>query len=130
MDHIKGIRAKMEIYVHRFATISHLLIYGTSQARSINHHISEESIRCAILLCDYFINNAIQARSGNQSDQLPDQWKQLYDSLPAEETTFNYAQFVEYSNFLEIPESSAKRWLKAQTGKLITKVKHGTYSKV
>lgn len=129
MDHIRAIRAKMEIYVHRFCTIAHLIEFATADKVFVESQINEEIAGRAILLCDYFISNAITARSGDTSEHLGEPWQKLHDSLPGNEVQFTYADFAKYADFLEISETSAKRWLKAQTGKSIIKIKHGTYSK-
>lgn len=129
MDHVRAIRAKMEIYVHRFCTIAHLIQFSVDDKAFVESHISEDSAGKGILLCDYFISNAITARSLDDSNNLTDNWKALYDSLPNNEQQFTYADFAKYAEFLDIPETSAKRWLKSQIGKVIIKIKHGTYSK-
>lgn len=129
MDHIRAIRAKMEIYVHRFCTIAHLINFATDDKAFVPLTITDEVASRAILLCDYFIDNAINARSGDDSTGLPDIWKNLYDTLPDNEIQFSFAEFMKYCELLDIPERSGKRWLKAQNGKLIIKIKHGTYAK-
>lgn len=129
MEHIRAIRAKMEIYIHRFCTIAHLIEYACGVTNYVENTISEETAAKAIVLSDYFIANAILARSTDQSISLPDDYKKLYDLLPGDEKPFTYAEVKVAAEFLDIPESSAKRWLKNQTGKLIIKIKHGAYAK-
>lgn len=129
MDHVRAIRAKMEIYVHRFCTVAHLIQFAVDEKAFVEAKINEESAAKGIMLCDYFISNAITARSMDDSNNFQDNWKELYDSLPNNEIQFTYADFAKYADFLQIPETSAKRWLKSQINKSIVKIKHGTYAK-
>lgn len=128
-DYIKAIRAKMEIYIHRFALTNHLIEYGCSNNFYPEREINEDSCRKAIMLANYFINNAIFARSSDKSLKLTEKWRDLYDSLPDDEITFTMSEFLERAKFLDIAETSAKRWLKSSTPTLITKIKHGIYAK-
>lgn len=130
LDFIKAIRAKMEIYIHRFALISHLMQYGCSNSFMPSAQIERDSAIKAIQLSNYFINNAIFARSSDKSIKLTEKWRELYDSLPENEVTFTMSEILDRANFLEIKEVSVKRWVKNSTGKLITKIKHGVYAKI
>lgn len=127
---IKSVRSKMEIYIHRFATINHMLKYAVSDAFYVERTITEVSASKAILLADYFIEQAVEFRSGDNSvSDLNDKWQELYDMLPDEEVTFGYDRISAAAAMLDIPERSIKRWVNGQIGKTLIKVKHGTYSK-
>lgn len=130
-DHIKAIRAKMEIYIHRFAMLNHLLLYACDgQLLSPDHAITSISAKAACKLADYFIENALKARSGDPAENLQGVHRDIFSMLP--DIPFTTHQFLELAETFGLTERSAKRWLDKNSlpkGKLITKIKHGTYAK-
>lgn len=129
----KAIRAKIETYIHRFALIAELIKFGCSRTLFSSDKpltIKSDSVYKAIDLCEYFIRSAIEIRTGDPTENLPSIYKQLIDVIPVN-TEFTYQEFVERSNWLDIPESTAKKWLKRNTGKdkIFTKIKHGVYAR-
>lgn len=132
-DVIRSVRSKMEIYVHRFATITHLLGYASSHQQAFQPYseIDEQSARRAIALADYFIVQAVEFRSGiDPMSGMPVKWKEFYDSLPGSDMPFESAYIYQHAYSHGISESSLKRWIKSNLGKTITKIKHGTYAKI
>lgn len=130
IDSTRAIRSKMEIYVHRFALVAHMLDYATTDSHYVPHEVQVDATGRAILLADYFINKAMYTRSVNPEDKLQDKWKELYDILPDNQQTFTYSEFMDRCTFLDISASSARRWLEKNNGKLINKIKHATYFKI
>lgn len=132
LDNIKGIRSKMETYIHRFCLIKHLIDFSCSDFTFPGLFINTETVEESINLAEYFIHNAVKNRSSDPEDSLQGIYKDLYMQLPDQDMPFTTKQFSEICNSLGIPERTAKRWIDSNTipkGKLITKVKHGIYAK-
>lgn len=127
---IKAIRSKMETYVHRFALIQHLMEFACGGGNYVPHKVPLSSVKLAVMLSDYYIEQATIIRTGNPADRLSGQWIQIYDMLPTQGGTFETSHFLDLCNMFAINERTARRWLTDQLSKTIVKVKHGTYSKI
>lgn len=132
IDSIKAIRSKIETYVHRFCLLHHLIDYACSVDYDTFTEIQPESVTESIKLCEYFIQNAILIRSADPSESLDGIFKDLYKSLPDQDGVFTSKEFSSICLSLGIPDRTGKRWLEKNTlpkGKLIIKIKHGSYAK-
>jgi hypothetical protein len=127
-DRERGIRAKMQIYVHRFALIMQLMEYGCAGIHDDRVEVRVKAANAAVALADYFFAMAEKARLKDASELITGQLKELYDLIP-DDQEFKKVQFLEYSDFLKIPERTANSILKHNLGKLWIKVKHGVYAK-
>ncbi len=131
-DITRAIRAKIEIYVHRISLVCELIDFATRQDPGYGkpEEISLESVERGILLCEYFIQMGINVRLGDPADNQPKIFKELLELIPSE-IQFTFDQFCEQASMCEISESTARKWLKRNTGtnKIFTKIKHGTYAR-
>lgn len=128
---IKGIRAKMETYVHRFALLGHLLAWAAGQDMSVSmsNKVSIDTVDKACRLAEYFLHNTLSFRSDEPGDTLTGKFKELYDMMFADDLVMTTAQIVDMGVMCDIPEVTLKRWITKSVGKYITKVSHGKYSK-
>lgn len=126
----RAIRAKIEIYIHRFCLICELIRHACNEDITNPREISLDALMSAIELCEYFIDMAIRIRNGDPTQNLPKTFKDLVDLMPID-TEFTFANFVERAEFMDLPESTARKWLKRNTGqgKIFAKIKHGTYAR-
>lgn len=125
-----GIRAKMDIYLHRFALIIQLAMYAADETAKIEN-ISVEAAKSAVKIADYFYAMAERKRIKDKSELLPPKWLEVYKLLPTDKD-FTKAEFIEIIKLRGESESSAEKWIKSntgRTGKLFEKVKHGVYRK-
>lgn len=125
----RGIRAKMQIYVHRFALIMQLMEYGCSGIHSDRIEVKINAANAAVAIADYFYSMAEKTRLKDANELITGYLKELYDLLPEDEE-FKKVDFLARSEMLEIPERTANNILKHNIGKLWTKVKHGVYVKI
>lgn len=131
-----GIRAKMDIYLHRFCLILQLASYAGGET-SVRDEISPDTARKAIKIANYYYLQAEKKRIKDRSELLPSKWKEIYDMLPDptinDQPDFTTAHFVDLAKTFQIPSRTAKDWLKnnhdAQGNKLLLRVKHGVYRK-
>lgn len=128
-DRERGIRAKMQIYVHRFALIMQLMEFGCTGIHDDRVEVRINAAKAAIAIADYFYFMAEKTRLKDASDLITGQLKELFDLLPDSEE-FTKDVFNAACEMLEIPERTANNILKHNIGKLWTKVKHGTYAKI
>ena len=128
-DTERGILAKMQIYIHRFALILQMLEYGCSGNCKDRQEIGLNAASSAVKIADYFYTMAEKTRLKSPAELLTGQLKDLYDVLP-NDIEFKKANYLEYCNYLAIPERTANDILKNNTGKLWEKLKHGTYLKL
>jgi len=129
----KAIRSKIETYVHRLALIAELIDHAAkinSELYMKPCEISAQSVRNAVDLCEYFIRMGTNVRSGDPTQNLPLNFKNLLDIIPFD-TEFTFDKFIEYAEYLEIPGSTARKWLRKNTGdnKIFIKIKHGFYAR-
>ena len=129
LDIVKGITAKLEIYVHRFSLLLSLIEWACSDITTEPFNVGLKSADGAIKICEYFYNNAFRIRVLPPSERLVGDWKELFDFLP-DDMEFSTSGFIDAASKLGISERSAKSWLKKHTGKLFAKLKHGVYSKL
>ncbi|QNL49241.1 DUF3987 domain-containing protein [Olivibacter sp. SDN3] len=131
----RGIRAKLDIYIHRFALIMQIA-YNVSDDLIDDEmtYISTEAATAAVSLCNYFLIMADRTRLKPKSDMLTGNWKELYDMLPDDGATFNTASFKLAAEMIGISPRSAERWLKDNSqrkdpDRIFEKIKHGHYAK-
>jgi hypothetical protein len=132
IDSIKAIRSKIETYIHRFSLIKHLLDFCCSDRAYPELYIEEDNILESIGLAEYFIENAILMRSADPSEKLQGIFKDLYNKIPGPDIQFTTREFIYIASSLGINERTSKRWIDHNSipkGKLLTKIKHGTYVK-
>ncbi len=125
----RSIRAKMIIYVHRFALILQMMKYGFSLDPNDKEAIYKESAVGAILLADYFLAMAEKTRIKPISESIGGQVKQVYDMLP-DDTAFTTAEFKNLCKMMDIVERTGMNYLREYIGKLWDKPKYGTYTKI
>lgn len=125
----RGIRAKLQIYVHRFALIMQLMEYGCSGIHSDRVEVRLNAANAAVGIADYFYSMAEKTRLKDASDLITGILKDLYDILP-EDVEFKKADFLARCEMLEILPRTAANYLKHNIGKLWAKVKHGVYVKI
>lgn len=128
---VRGVRSKMETYINRFALIIYLIDFcDKDQYGVLPLQIDYESVKKASMLAKYFTENGTRTREGYGSSDLNGVWQEVYDILPGMDQTFTTMNFVQYCSLKNINETAAKRFLKNNTDKLFTKVRHGIYSKI
>lgn len=128
-DTMRGIRAKMIIYIHRFALIMQMMEYGISQDFKDKEFVNTKACIAAVALADYFMLMAEKTRLKAPYELLTGQLKELFDRLP-EEIEFKTSEYLEFCTFLEIDKRTARNILKRNLNKLWIKVKHGVYTKI
>jgi|GEM_PF-1197357 len=128
-DTERGIRAKMIIYVHRFALILQMLKYGLTKNYLDKKEVSLEACVGATSLADYFLHMAEKTRIRNYGEIVSGQLKRVYDSIVTEDP-FTTTEFLVMCQQFEIKKRTASELLKRNVGKLWVKLKHGTYSKI
>lgn len=128
-DTERGIRAKMIIYVHRFALILQMLAYGLSKHYSDKKEVGVASCKGAIKLAEYFLHMAEKTRIRNYGEVVSGQLKQVYDSILTEQP-FTTAEFLVMCHTFGISKRNGNNLLKSNINKLWVKLKHGTYSKI
>lgn len=132
-DELRGILAKMEIYLHKFALICQMIEYAVSGDFIDMKHVSVNSANGAIILTEYFIAEAKKVRVATPEMLLKDQWNDVYAALPSHGVTFDRKQFLKICSVFKFGESAADKFLKehglrSETS-LLYKVKHGVYTK-
>lgn len=128
-DTERGIRAKMIIYVHRFALILQMLTYGLSKNYSDKKEVGYDACVGATKLADYFLHMAEKTRIRNYGEVVSGQLKQVYDSI-VNEDPFTTTEFLTMCLGFGIKKRNGNELLKRNIGKLWAKLKHGTYSKI
>jgi len=126
-----GIRAKMDIYLHRFALIIQLALYACGETTE-REKISQEAAESAVKIANYFFAMAEKKRIKDKSELLPPKWLEVYKLLP-KDGDFTSIVFFEIIKLRGLSESTAEKWLRTNTGKngkLFEKVKHGVYRKL
>jgi len=132
-DDLRGILAKIEIYIHKFALLLQALEYAESGDINLLYKVSENSANGSKILCEYFINEAQKVRILSPVEMLKDQWKELYMQLPDHGINFTRLEFVTKAGKMGLKQRAADDFLKANAErsetKLLFKVGHGTYTK-
>lgn len=132
----RAILAKMEVYLHRFSLLIQSLIYASNGIHadpSFLNTVSVEAANGAIILCEYFINEAHKMRIQNPDDLLKDQWVDIYKALPSHGNKFDRLQFIKICDKFGVKARQADNFLKANADrseeKLLFKISHGVYTK-
>lgn len=132
----RGILAKMEIYLHRFALILQVLKYADLSDfldPALLLTVSESAAYGAVVLCKYFLEQAAKMRIINPVEYLKDNWKSIYEALPEHGKTFDRSHFVKVCLKFGIKQRRADIFLKDSADrsetKLFFKVSHGLYTK-
>lgn len=129
-DDYRGILAKMEIYLHKFALLLQSIIYTYDNNFQ---YVSVEAAKGAVVLCKYFIDQAMKIRVLNPIEQLKNEWPEVYRQLPSHGNNFTRNEFVKKCAEFGLKESIADKFLRANAERserlLFYKVKQGIYTK-
>jgi len=132
-DDTRGILAKMEIYLHKFALILQAIEYAITSDINDIYFVSEASANGAVILTKYFIDQSILVRQTSPIEQLKDVWIDIYKALPNHGKSFDRMHFVKVCASFKIGERAADNFLKSNSDRsenlLFYKVKHGEYNK-
>ena len=127
-EEFKGIFAKLEQYVPRFALLLHLLEWASEGITDYpTLSIGVETVNGAIKLGEYFRFSATEVSNvlNNQVEDLPSNRKEWYSTLPDIFTTKTALDLGEKVNF---PKRSVNRLLAGDT--TFKKIGHGKYEKI
>lgn len=129
----RGILAKIEIYLHRFALLLQSLQYAISGDILDLYKVCPESANGAVILAKYFINEAMKVRVSTPVELLKDKWIDIYKSLPEHGTKFDRKTFIKICGVHEIKDRAADNFLREHGMRsemsLFFKVGHGIYTK-
>lgn len=132
-DDYRGILAKMEIYLHKFALILQMLEYSLSKDFNDLVYVSEESANGAVMLTKYFTEQATKVRTLSPVELLKDVWVDIYNDLPEVGKEFDRKHFVKICKVRGLSDRQADNFLKENglraENSLFYKVKHGLYTK-
>lgn len=134
-DDYRGVLAKMEIYLHRFSLLLQCIEYACYNKGQFDliYYVSEQSAKGAVILCKYFISEAMKARILNPVESLKDNWIDIYNALPAHGKSFDRLHFIKICDKFGVKSRAADTFLKINSdrseSKLFYKVKHGEYNK-
>ena len=119
-----GLATKMDRYCGRMALGIEVMKYGCGE--SDLNEISEDSMRCAIALCYYFLACGLKAQkrfTNSPTEEFTQIQRKVYDELPQ---SFETRKGVEIAENLGMPSRTFKRWL--NTG-IFKRVSYGFYEK-
>jgi len=129
-DDYRGILAKMEIYLHKFALLLQCINYTITKEID---HVSVEAAQGSVILVKYFIDQAQKVRIQNPVEQLKNEWPEIYNQLPSPGINFTRNEFVKKCSDFGLGESIADKFLRASADRseklLFYKVKQGIYTK-
>ncbi len=129
-DDYRGILAKMEIYLHKFALLLQAIIF--THTNEIEY-VSTEAAEGAVILIKYFIDQAQKVRVLNPIEQLKNEWPEIYRQLPSPGLNFSRNEFVKKCADFGLKESVADKFLRVNADRseklLFYKVKQGYYTK-
>lgn len=129
-DDYRGILAKMEIYLHKFALLLQCIKYATGGEIT---HVGKDAANGAIILTKYFIDQAQKVRLQNPVEQLKNEWPEIYRQLPNHGVNFSRNEFVKKCAEFGLGESISDKFLRANADRseklLFYKVKQGFYTK-
>jgi hypothetical protein len=124
-----GIGAKIEIYAIRLSLIMQGLFFA-AEGHTM-HGIGTKAVTAAIGFADYFAGQALKVRgaiTGSDPEALlTEKQRGYYAVLPEAFTT---REAVNIAKNLKINDSTARRFLKANVGKLFKKIAQGVWSKI
>jgi len=127
-DTIRGILAKIETYIGRFALIVRLLRYACKEAD--NRAIDKEDIQAAIRLTDYFKAGALRVHSilsgeVNPLEKLPANKQDLYAALP---NAFTRSEGEEIAKGYTLDPRTFYRFIANKS--FFRRTSYGTYEKI
>lgn len=129
-DDYRGILAKMEIYLHKFALLLQSISFTFGDSIEF---VGEEAANGAVLLTKYFIDQAQKVRILNPIEILKDKWIDVYAALPEAGAKFDRKHFIKVAKTFGFSERAADNFLKHHGIKsetsLFFKIQHGSYSK-
>lgn len=134
-DDYRGVLAKIEIYLHRFALLIQCIEYACDTIPGFDkiYHVSEKSAHGAVILCKYYVSEAMKARILSPVETLKDNWVDIYNALPNHGKSFDRMHFIKICDKFGIGQRRADMFLKQNAdrseSKLFFKVKHGEYNK-
>ena len=124
---VSSIYSKLEMYAVRLALILEMMNYACNESNK--ETISENSIKGALKLVEYFKNTAIKVSSivsdFNPLENQPFDKQSVYKALP---NSFTTEIGLEIAKNMGVPERTFKRFLKNQ--ELFNSVKWGQYKKL
>ena len=119
-----GLATKMDRYCGRMALGIEIMKYGCKESELLD--ISEDSMRCSIALCYYFLACGLKAQKrfmNSPTEELTQIQREVYDELPQ---SFETKKGVEIAENLGMPPRTFKRWLNTS---LFKKITYGFYEK-
>lgn len=123
----RGIFSKLEIYIIRLSLILEMINHACTGAQVV--YVSEESVRGAIKLIEYFKNSALRAQTFiskvNPYYNLSENFQKLHQLLPEE---FNTSDGIKAAEKLSIKQRTFNEFLKNKD--LFKKISHGIYRKM
>jgi len=132
-EDLRGILAKMEIYLHKFCLILQSLEYAVSGDILDTSKVSVDSAMGAIILTKYFTDQAQKVRVLNPVEMLKDKWIDIYNALPDHGTKFDRKQFIKICDAYGVKDRAADNFLKEHgirsEDSLLFKIGHGVYTK-
>jgi hypothetical protein len=132
-DELRGILAKMEIYLHKFALLLQCIEYSITGDELDLGIVSVNSAKGAVILTEYFIEEAKKVRITTPNELLKGKWIDVFDALPEHGILFNRKHFLKLCAVHGFKESAADKFLKEHGQRdestLLFKVKHGEYTK-
>lgn len=132
-DDLRGILAKMEIYLHKFCLILQAIEYSLSGDNFDLYKVSKESAHGAIILTKYFTDQAQRVRILSPIERLKDKWVDIYNALPEHGVKFDRKQFLKICAAFGIKDRAGDNFLKEHGMKsedtLLFKIGHGVYTK-
>lgn len=132
-EDLRGVLAKMEIYLHKFALILQCIEYALSGDVFDLSKVSSESAAGAVILTKYFTDQAQKVRIMSPVERLKDKWIDIYKSLPEHGVKFDRKQFIKICGAYDIQSRAADNFLKEHgvrsEDSLLFKIGHGIYTK-
>lgn len=129
-DDYRGILAKMEIYLHKFALLLQCIIFSLDDEIEF---VGIDAANGAVILTKYFIDQAQKVRILNPVEQLKNEWPEIYKQLPSPGINFSRNQFILKCAEFKLSESVADKFLRINADRseklLFFKVKQGQYTK-
>jgi hypothetical protein len=133
-DRERSILAKMEIYLHRFALLLHVVEWAYAKSVPVDfEYVTDNAANGAVILAKYFLNEAYKVRVKPSSESLKGVWKVIYDQLPEPNIEFDRNHFSKICLSHKVSQRAADNFLKQNSdkgdNKLFIKVRHGVYAK-
>ena len=119
-----GLATKMDRYCGRMALGIEIMKYGCKESELLD--ISEDSMRCSIALCYYFLACGLKAQKrfmNSPTEDFTQIQREVYDELPQ---SFETKRGLEIAQELGMPPRTFKRWLNTS---LFKKITYGFYEK-